>query len=182
MQSLGFETLVTTLLPGTILLLAVFFAAVPPQEWDAVLASLEAHDTLLTVGLLLVAALLGTILASLMSVLEWQVYDRVATRVLRRRMPGYSRDTYLAEWNNYLDSLETKKNPFVDRMVLYLFFESRTAVALLLLAWALCRSAHPDNPYADYWYWPGLIGAFLLLQSFFAHYELASFRHRRYPA
>jgi len=182
MQSLGFETLVTTLLPGMLLLLALFFAAVPPENWDAALETLEAHDTLLTVGLLLVAALLGMILASLLGVLEWRVYDRVATCVLKRKAPGYSRDTYLAEWSKYLDSLEEKKNPFVDRLVLYYFFESRTAVALLLLSWALRSSEHPDNPYSTWWFMPGVFGAFLLVQSFFVHCELASFRHRRYPA
>lgn len=177
MQSLGFETLVTTLLPGTLLLLALFFAVVPQPEWQGLLGSVEAHDTLLAVGLLLVAALLGMMLSSVLGLVEEQAYDRLAARRLR-----VSRAQYLAEWRTYLDALEATRNPYIDRLVLYLFFESRCGTALLLLCWALLSSAHPDNPFSSFWFWPGLLGVFLLIQSFLAHYELARFRHRRFPS
>ncbi len=131
MEKLGYQILVTVLLPGTLLLAAAWLAF-----GDIFLGS---HAFLLVetflrsewIGggsLLLAAALLGTLLGSLMDSLEVHTFD-----VWTSREQSLTPDDYWEEWLKYVDSLEKGSNPFIDQMALYFFFESRTAVAALVL-------------------------------------------------
>jgi hypothetical protein len=179
MEKLGYQILVTILLPGAILLAAALLVvnrSLGGDQTAALLATLLAKEWVAAALALMTAALLGTLLGSILDSIEEHSYDVWAAKELE-----LTDDEYWEEWLKYVDSLETKTNPYIDQMALYFFFESRTAIATLVfaLAWACA-------------YWGSLqvliavgfaavaVGLFFVSKD--THLILARFRHRRYAA
>jgi hypothetical protein len=179
MEKLGYQILVTILLPGALLLAAIWLAfggiflgshafllveRVFEQEWVAGGA------------ILLASSLLGTLLGSVLDSLESYTYDVWAARDMQ-----LTEDAYWEEWLKFVDSLAKTTNPFIDQMALYFFFESRTAVASIVLGvtWALVSWHFGEFAIAATLI---VIAVVLFAASVETHRVLADYRHRHFSS
>jgi hypothetical protein len=173
-QNFGFDTFLSTLLPGVIASFAVFMfiqTFLPDAVFFKWLVSSQSQELLFTSLVLIFSTLFGSILSSFLDFFEWKFMDNRAAKKLE-----ISRDEYNNQWYRYLSSLSSANNPYISGKALMLRFELRTALALVLLGSALVFS-------------PGYCVAALLTFVFSGvmyylscetHYLLAHWRDREY--
>lgn len=132
MDKIGYDILVSVMLPGAMLTLAAWMISghlLAPHELRAIVGSLAPNSALQTVALLLLTGFLGTALASLADLFEERILDRdQAARM------NLSANDYLEQWLKYVDSLEDARNPKNSLRVLWMHFEMRSGLAGLALA------------------------------------------------
>lgn len=173
LDSFGFQTLITVFLPGLALGLGIVFIFYSHPEWlgDRGKAVVEVASKMpewqQTFAALAIVSLLGSIAAAINGFLEYVLYDKITGARL-----NLSPDQHAAHWYEYLYRLHKEQNIYVAQLVMAFQFESRMAVAMMIIA-ALC------------WYsgvaWTivgGCAGAGLLF-GFFAcghHGSIASYR------
>ncbi len=127
------ESVLTLLLPGLLLGVALVVLWGPdPAELHSVLSWVKEADLLS--ALLAVAAfgLLGAIVASIQDALESWVLDAITPRRI-----GIARHEYNDHWFTYVASLPERSNPYISRLVMFLQYETRIAIAGTVLAGAV---------------------------------------------
>ena len=179
MQALGFDRLISVLIPGFVLAASVWMALdrflsegalkdglrrLPEREWQFAFVALIA------------AAFFGGVLRSFIGWAEARLLDRWQARRL-----GISNDEYEVEWNQYVDHLDAAKNPYVGELALTFFFESRTSVSLFALATSLLVWPHESYRCAATLASLAL-AMFLGYQAVQSHRALAEYRHRRFSS
>jgi hypothetical protein len=122
----GFETLITVLIPG---LLLTAGGALALEEWapgdlDILVQPLKGQGFEQGVALLVVAATLGSALATMLWVFEVRILDRFTAWRLDICDEQFDR-----EWSRYVDSLTKEHNSHISRMVQAFYFELRCGVA-----------------------------------------------------
>jgi hypothetical protein len=177
MHALGYEVLITIILPGLAVLAALCMAidsVSPGCGLTDRVCELATDEWQFTLVALLSSVFLGTLWASLTSFWEHCVLDAIGAWRL-----GIGTDEYDAEWNRYVDSVEKGQNAYVSRLVLFMFFENRAGWAAVALGVALAVWPRVQG------LWISVaviaIGLLLLGAGAFDHRDLARFRHRRYP-
>lgn len=178
MANLGYETLLTILIPGAtvftsfwILLLHNF----PKSKLIAHLNYITSKEWLFGVFLLVSSAFLGQVIASFMGLVEEFILDRC-----RRKKMGIGKVQYEREWYRYVDSLdEGSRNSWISRCVLTFYFESRMAFALLIFSTSILFHIKSN--------WGGILfitlsglGALGFWKSIRTHAELAKIRRRKF--
>lgn len=174
MYQFGFEVLITVLVPGLLLTGAAVLAADVWAEgdFDTLIAPLEGSAFAEGVALLVVAATLGSALATMMWVLELKVIDPMTAEKLK-----VCDDQFDREWSRYVDSLTKEHNSHISRMVQAFYFELRAGAAGLVTSVVLVLAT-------DVATWIPLtlaaLCAVMVNDSFRLHYHLARFRHRHH--
>ena len=139
MGGLGFHALITILAPGGIVSAAVWLLVnrfLANSDVYSMLLSVLSTDWLGPVVVFVASAIFGTVVASLVTYLEFYCFD------IRRWIElKISKKEYYRQWHQYVDSLSETQNPYISRMVTSYDFELRTAAAGLLLAVALALSS-----------------------------------------
>ena len=174
MHSFGYRTLISVLLPGSILLGALWLVASAnfsgSRSYVFVAASASQDITFATI-LLLGSALAGSLIASVMARVELHIFDRITPKKL-----GLSRATYDEQWYCYVESLRDDVNPYLQGKTDLFFFELHCGCALFCLSIACFVS---NNLIAL-----GLLSFFASAGSFFlaqqTHVLLAFWRDRLY--
>lgn len=175
MQSFGFNTFLTILLPGTILTIAGYqlvYWKWPESDLYWWIISLGDSDFLSATALVLISSLLGSLLSSILGMFEWKLLDALAANNL-----SIDRDQYDEEWCLYVESLSsTQPNSYLSSKALSYMFEFRAAFSSLILAGVLLIV----SPYHGV----GIVVLFLALLlgklAYETHYLLADWRHRSY--
>ncbi len=177
MQALGFDRLISVLIPGFVLAASVWMALdrflsegalkdglkrLPEGEWQFAFVALIA------------AAFFGGVLRSFIGWVEARLLDRRQARRI-----GISDDEYEVEWDKYVDHLDAAKNPYVGELALTFFFESRTSASLFALAASLLVWAHESYRCAATLATLA-VALFLGYQADQSHLALAEYRHRRF--
>jgi len=127
----GFEVLVTYLLPGILVTLAVFIAhGIGEEEIKIILDWAKETQFLVSVILLALFALFGALVTSLQAVLESSFLDWLAPKLLKKEQEQLDK-----EWDFYVNNLP--KNPYISRVVLFFQFETRLGLSALILGVAL---------------------------------------------
>ena len=176
MQNLGYQFLISVLLPGSVVFASIWIALaeVAPQSriylWTTRIAE---SDVSLTTVLLLGSALLGGILSSLMERIELHILDSTAAEYLQ-----IDRELYDEEWECYVESLSDKQNPYVARKATYFFFEIRVGAALAIAS----AVSVVISPCTWISYVPLMVAVGMLLLARQTHSLLASWRHRLFEA
>jgi hypothetical protein len=178
MHAFGYRILVTVLLPGAMVTAALwlfFERFLPDSRVYQLMLMVLSQEWMGAVVLLLGATLLGTFLASIMSYAECYTLD-----VWLPKQMGITPEDYHAEWTAYVDSLEKAENPHITQITLYFWFESRTAVASIILGvmWALYGWSLSEFLAAVALI---LLGFLLSLTARSSHDLLADYRHRKWP-
>lgn len=138
----GFEELLTFLLPGMIALLAVVIGC---SEWSQGDLPLTEHAQTLVqwalcwareaefgAGLFVIlalAALLGTVTASLQAALETWILDWITRKRIRQEPKEFKE-----VWKRYLGALGRTPNHYINRVLLFYQFETRLGLTLILLS------------------------------------------------
>jgi len=144
-ESFGFPILVTVFLPGLTLAIGMLLVL---QAHPAILGSYQESFTTLfaeldewqkTFAAIAIISLLGSIVAALNGWVEALFYDRIAPWRL-----GISKVEFDDQWYEYLYRLCRERNAYVSRIVVAFLFESRMAVALLLIAMTLLIANAPS--------------------------------------
>ena len=132
MQSFGYETLISILLPGFTLLGAAWLLVArfaPASMLNALFTRTATSEWQFSLFVILGSALLGSLLASVLELVEWRIFDRWTAKRL-----GIDPDLYDEEWYWHVETLADRSNPYLDRKTVYFFFELRAGVAILLLS------------------------------------------------
>lgn len=174
MQSFGFNTFISILLPGVVVSTAVYLLLrtfLPGTEFCMWLESTQSQEFLFTGILVTSSSFFGALLGSFLGHIEWKILDRRAAKNLELK-----RENYDEQWRLYIKSLSINTNPYVSGKALTFYFESRTAISFLVLALSLFIV-------------PGYLwlGVLFLLLSFFmlflakeTHYLLAYIRNEQF--
>lgn len=132
-SSITVESVLTLLLPGLLLAVALVVIWMPSDEQlQRMLAWIKEADILSTLLAFSTFGLLGAIIASVQDALETWVLDAITPRRI-----GVARHEYNDHWFRYVDSLPENSNPYVSRLVMFLQYETRIALAGAVLAWAV---------------------------------------------
>jgi hypothetical protein len=132
-ESFGFGTLITVFLPGVALAIGILVVLQSDPGWKAQQDSVlnvfsQMKEWQQTFSALAIISLLGSLIGTTNGLLESLIYDRVTPH----RM-GISRADFNAHWQEYLYRLSKENNSYVSRVVTWFLFESRMAVAILLV-------------------------------------------------
>jgi hypothetical protein len=176
MYQFGFETLVIVLVPG-LLLTAAFVLVIDdraPGDLEALMSTLHVGAFAKGVGLLVVAATIGSALAAMLWVAEAKGMDRFTAWRMKICSEQFNR-----EWSRYVDNLTKEHNSHISRMVQAFYFEVRAGSASLALAAAVAWATTFSTWIAVTL---GVFGLVMLTDSFRLHNELALFRHRHFSA
>lgn len=176
MNALGYEALIGTLLPGSLVLLSVWLLVARFARGTALhswLAVVGGSEWLFSVVILLGSALCGAILGSFLEMLEWRVMD---PREAKRQ--GIKSELYDEEWYCYVESLDQGRNSYISRKAMSLFFEVRAGSALLLLGVAYALWAGSSGIAVSILLL--FVGLILLFAADQTHGLLAFWRHRRF--
>jgi hypothetical protein len=173
MNHFRFSEIVTMIIPGAFLTtaIAVLWWRFDSRSGIALWASISEYEWLAAVGVLVACATLGTSVSS-----AWTWIERESDR-RRASELNIDSDQYSAEWDRYVDSLERAKNAYIDRLVLFWRFESRTGLSLVLLF----LSIYSAGVLPILGCLVLVLGLWLLYASRLSHCELAKYRHRRFP-
>lgn len=134
-SSITVESVLTLLLPGLLLAVALFVLWRPSDsELHGLLAWIKEADFLSTLLAFSAFGLLGAIVASVQEALETWVLDAITPRRI-----GVERQEYNEHWFQYVDSLPENSNPYISRLVMFLQYETRIALAGTVLAWAVLQ-------------------------------------------
>lgn len=177
MASFSFDYLVTVFLPGALLTFASGIALNTFDPCSAKIAwDLAAnHQWLAVMVVTLASAFFGIFLSSLWGWIENHLADPRRAKKLGVTIAGYNE-----EWHLYVDSLnEGQGNSYISRVVLLWQFESRTALALILLAFAAFAAA-ASTVAIIFSLILGVMGVVLYAAGERHHAELATIRHRWY--
>ena len=135
-SSISVESVLTLLLPGLLLAVALVVLWKPSEDQlQRVLSWSKEADFLSALLVFSAFGLLGAIVASAQDALEAWVLDAITPRRI-----GIARQEYNDHWFKYVASLPENSNPYVSRLVMFLQYETRIALAGMVLAWAvLCQ-------------------------------------------
>lgn len=176
MTSFGFDILISMLLPGSVMM-----ASAGLVLWKYGIDSIAGRwlvwasekDLLISIVLVILSALFGGMLASILEKFEWICLDPREAKKLE-----ISKNQYDEEWYLYVESLTDSGNRYLSGKARLFFFQYRTGAALLFLApcWFLAASTCVEK-------WLGaslavLAGTMLLCLAKDNHYLLADWRHR----
>ena len=142
MHHFGFRLLLIVLLPGFMLAASAWL--ILDRFFDGsriyhIIHGMLGNEWQFAMVVLLASALSGTICATLFSYIEERVFDPSRIREFKVSDKDYTKTSYDEEWNAYVDSLGEDRNSYVSWMTMMFFFESRTALAIVVfgVAWAL---------------------------------------------
>ena len=176
MSNFGYETIVSVLLPGTIVLAAalLFLQAIAPTSEIAIYVEmLMEKEFHFAVFVLLSSVLFGSLLGSMMDVFEYRYLDGKSADAIRIPI-----DQYREEWHVYIETLPEKRNSYIGKKAMNYNFELRSSVALFILAIAVLVTGMS-------WLFTGfLVGLAALMYGLSrqTHHLLAKWRHRLYEA
>ena len=129
------ESVLTLLLPGLLLAVALIVLWMPSEDQlQHLLAWSKEADFLSALLAFSAFGLLGAIIASAQDALETWVLDAITPRRI-----GVARQEYNDHWFRYIASLPENNNPYISRLVMFLQYETRIALAGSALAWAVLR-------------------------------------------
>ena len=132
-SSITVESVLTLLLPGLLLAVALVVLWTPSEtQLERVLAWIKETDFLSALLAFSAFGLLGAIVASVQDALETWVLDAITPRRI-----GVARHEYNDHWFSYVASLPENSNPYISRLVMFLQYETRIALAGTVLAWAV---------------------------------------------
>ena len=124
------ESVLTLLLPGLLMAVALVVLWSPdPVELHGVLSWVKEAELLSALFAIAAFVLLGALVASVQDALETWVLD-----VITPCRIGIARHEYNDHWFRYVASLPENSNPYVSRLVLFLQYETRIALAGAVLA------------------------------------------------
>ncbi len=168
-EAFGLGSLLTLLLPGLLVAVALLQFADPTGEEAKALAEFANKVEFLATFLMFATfALLGAIVATLQAGLETWILDRVSAKAV-----GLTIDEYRAEWFGYLKSLsEQGSNPYISRLVLFFQFETRLGLAGMLVGASLCGRSTGLSFIAI------LVSTLMYAMGIYHHYELSEYRHK----
>jgi hypothetical protein len=132
-SSITVESVLTLLLPGLLLAVALIVLWWPSEaELHRVLSWAKDADFLSALLAFSAFGLLGAIVASVQDALETWILDAITPRRI-----GVANQEYNEHWFKYVASLPQNSNPYVSRLVMFLQYETRIALAGTVLAWAV---------------------------------------------
>jgi hypothetical protein len=132
-SSITVESVLTLLLPGLLLAVALLVIWRPNDaQLERMLSWIKEADFLSALLAFSAFGLLGAIIASVQEALETWVLDAITPRRI-----GVARQEYNDHWFKYVDSLPANSNPYISRLVTFLQYETRLALAGMVLAWAV---------------------------------------------
>jgi hypothetical protein len=171
---LDFNRIVAVFIPGLTLAIAswlVVHRVAPDAAATGMIERLPDSEWLFTFVVLAAALFFGACLRSLAGLMEAKLLDGVS----RRRL-GITEAEFDREWDLYIDTLDTAKNPYISDLALSFFFDFREGISLAVLSAVLITQ------YGCYRWWAGalsfLLSAALLYSAREGHFTLAERRHR----
>jgi hypothetical protein len=176
--TLGFEALFTIVVPGSIVLasfLLILRHCEPTSQLFMLADSFRGDDWIMGPAILVGSVAFGGMLATLMGLIEEPVLDRISAWRMR-----ITNEEFTCEWNKYVACLDDKNNPYVARLAMFFFFESRMALSLFAMSVAVGIDECPCGwPFASFLVF--LAACAFAISSATAHHELAKYRHRTFP-
>jgi hypothetical protein len=166
----GFEVLITYLLPGVVVTLAVaFFHGITVDQAKWLLAEATKAEFLASFLLLAVISALGAVTASVQGVIEGHLLDPLAAQLV-----GISKVKFDEQWTKYVKDLPNGRNPYIARVVLFFQFETRMGLAMLILSLSLISVSCRHAIFAL------MCGGLLYAIGVMHHHNLASMRNAAY--
>lgn len=176
MPNLGFDRLVTFLVPGFVVSMSFWLLGSrfwPDGPLRTALSKLPGIEWQFTIYSVVTSCFFGAVLRSLQGLIEAWFLDSIARKAL-----GLGAAEYDEEWDRYIDHLEHAENSYISDLAISYYFDSRAALAMLCITAAYAAAVECASSVLMLLMLglSGLLG--LLAQR--THFALAERRHRNF--
>ena len=182
MLSLGYDKVITIIIPGAIIFVALWLLLNrfdPNGVLNIALSNAVQKQWLFSLVLAVVSIVLGQLVAMVAGNLEINLLDKARTDQMLKDKLISNKEEYDKQWYSYIDSLEKAHNSYISKLTLHFHFEFRLSITLVMFSIALIPCVvtwgHLIGAIAVF-----ILGLHLFRQSVLIHSELVDYRYRKF--
>jgi hypothetical protein len=182
MLSLGYDKILTIIIPGVIIFVALWLLLNrydPTGILNVALSNAAEKQWLFSLVLAIASIVFGQLLAMVAGSLEIKLLDKARTNQMLDEGLIKNKGEYDEQWYSYIDSLEKAHNSYISKLSTHFHFEFRLSLSLVIISISLipCVLTWGHMAFATILY---ILALYLFRQSVMIHSELVDYRCRQF--